>query len=85
MRAAMAAVMAEAVKDVADVADGMAPAMVRATPPAKAAPAETNAALKGVHPAMATAAPKAKTATARRVKAATAVAVVTLKTAAMPH
>ena len=94
MRAAMAAVMAEAVKDVADAADGMAPAMVRATPPAKAtvtpqaAPAKavaaaTNAALKGAHPAMATAAPKEKTATVRRVKAATAVAAATPKTAAM--
>ena len=39
----------------------------------------------GAHPAMATAAPRVKTATVRRVKAATAVAAATLKTAAMLH
>ena len=71
MRAAMAAVMAEAVKDVADAADGMAPAMVRATPPA---PGNRDAAgstsegrgrrnecgTEGRAPAMATAALKVK-------------------------
>ena len=96
MRAAMAAVMAEAVKDVADVADGMAPATVRVTWPAKATvtpqaatakavAAATNAALKRAHRATAIAAPKARTATVRRVKAATAVAAATQKAAAMPR